>query len=76
MGPEGVFLDVIGTKISRLLLPSTTGFTPPYRFVGLEISTARAESEWGSGLGFVYINSSFTFESCIVLSLITFNLHY
>jgi hypothetical protein len=53
---EKVFLDVLGTKILRLFLhpihvTSTSGFYSPLWFLGLEISTATAESEWG--LGFV-----------------------
>jgi hypothetical protein len=42
---------------------------PPHGFLGLEISAATAENRWG--LGFVYIISLFTFESSIVLSLIS-----
>jgi hypothetical protein len=43
-------------------------FIAPYGFLGLEISTATAESGWRPG--FLYINSLFIFESNIVLSLI------
>jgi hypothetical protein len=72
-------LDVIGTKILRLLLHAIHSHIHqlilllPYGFLGLEISTATAESGWG--LGFVYIISLFTFESSIVLSLITLYLY-
>jgi hypothetical protein len=70
--PEAVFLDVIGTKLWRLIanhchLSLPTDFTPPpmYGCHGLEISRATAESGWG--LGFVFIIFLFTFEGSIVL---------
>jgi hypothetical protein len=47
--------------------PPQADFTPPYGFLGLEISTATAESGWG--LVFVYIISLFTYVSLITLYL-------
>ncbi len=54
--PEGVFLDLIGTKnldnfCSMLYsqIPPSADFTPPHGFLGLEISTT-AECGWGIGL--------------------------
>ncbi len=50
----GVFLDVVGTKILRILLRAIYShlhqliLLPPLGFLGLEISTATAES--GRGL--------------------------
>jgi hypothetical protein len=38
-----------------------------FGFMGLDISTATAESRWG--LGFVYIITLFTFESSMVFFL-------
>jgi hypothetical protein len=75
--PEGVFLDVIGTINLKTFAPchsqspSPADFSPPYGFLGLDISNATAESGWE--LGFIYIISLFTFESGIALSLITLN---
>ncbi len=70
---EGVWLDIIGTKILRLLLHAIHSHLhqliqlSPYGFLGLEIS---AESRWGAWV-VVYIIFMFTFESNIVLYLIT-----
>jgi hypothetical protein len=75
--PEGIFLDVIGTVNLKTFAPchsqspSPADFSPPYGFLGLDISNATAESGWR--LGFVYIISLFTFERSIALSLITLN---
>ncbi len=60
-------LHAIHTNLRQLIL------LHPYGFLGLEISTAIAESRYG--LGFVYITSLFTFEGCIALSLNTLYLH-
>jgi hypothetical protein len=49
--------------------PPPADFTPPYGFLGLENSTATAES--GPGLGFVLHISLFTFNRSIGLSLLT-----
>jgi hypothetical protein len=71
---EGVFLDVIGTKILRRFLNAFHSHLHqlillfPYCFLGLDNPTATAKSSWV--LGFVYIISLFTFESSIVHSLI------
>jgi hypothetical protein len=43
------------------MLFTVADFTPPYGFLGLEISAATAESGWG--FGFVYIIFLFTCES-------------
>ena len=73
--PECAFLGVIGTKTLRLLLHSISSHLhqvilhPRYGFLELENSTATVESGWR--LGFAYVISLFTFESSIVLSLIT-----
>ncbi len=64
--PEGIFLDVSGTKLlswyfcSMLFATISTSwfYYPPYGFLGLEISTSTAESSLG--LGFVYIISLFS----------------
>jgi hypothetical protein len=72
---EGVFLDVIGTKILILLLHAVHShlhlwiLLPHMVFLDLDFYSATAES-WCE-LGFVYIISLFTFESSIVLSLVT-----
>jgi hypothetical protein len=58
-------LHAIHIHLQQLILPPP----PRHGFLGLEISTATAESRWG--LGFVYILSLFTFQSSIVISLIT-----
>jgi hypothetical protein len=50
--------------------PPPADFTPPYGFLGLEISTATAES--GCGLGFVYIIFLFTYERSIGFLLLHF----
>ncbi len=73
--PERKFLNVIGTKILRLLLHSVRShlhqliLLSPLWFLGLEISTSTAESRWG--LGFVYIISlfscSFSYFSLFIL---------
>jgi hypothetical protein len=76
--PERVFLDVIETKILRLLPHAIhsrlhkliSAPPPPLDFLGLEISTATAKSRVMALL--CYIISLFTFESNIVLSLFTF----
>ncbi len=71
----GKFLDVIGTKILRLLLHCIHShlhqliLLTPLGFLRLELCTATDESTWE--LGFVCIISLFTFESSILLSLIT-----
>jgi hypothetical protein len=52
--------------------PSPADFNPPCGFLGLEISTATAES---GCLGFVYIISLLPFKSCIFLSLIPLYLY-
>jgi hypothetical protein len=76
--PEGIFLDVIGTINLKTFAPchsqspSPADFSPPYGFLGLDISTATAESGWG--LGFIYIISSFTFK--ITVALFFFLLHF
>jgi hypothetical protein len=44
--PKGIFFDLTWAKNLKT-------FTPPNGFLGLEIPTATAESQWG--LGFVYI---------------------
>jgi hypothetical protein len=76
-GAEGIFLSVIGTKAWRLLLQAIHNHLHHLillnDFLGLEISTQTAESRWR--LRFVYIISLFTFESNIVLSLVTLYLH-
>jgi hypothetical protein len=51
----------------------TSRFYSPQGFLGLEISTATAESGWR--LGFVFVIYVFIFESSIVLSLITLYFH-
>ncbi len=66
---EGVFLGVFGTKILRVLLrvftvTITSCFTPP-----------PPPPQCFPQLGFVYNFSLFTFESSIVLSLITLYLY-
>jgi hypothetical protein len=68
---EAVFLKVIGTQILRLLLHAIHSHLSPLYIsnLGLEISTATAESGWR--LGFVYINSLFTFLSNTVISYYT-----
>jgi hypothetical protein len=53
--------------------PPTANFTPPYGFLGLHKFTATAEN--GQGAWFSYIISLFTFQSSIVLSLITIYLN-
>jgi hypothetical protein len=70
--PEGVFLDVIGTEILRLLNHAIQSHLQqrillPYGFLGLEISTAIAESREGvgGGLGIINIISLLTFKSSI-----------
>ncbi len=71
---EGVFLDVIGTKILRFMLhvysqsPPAADFTPPYGFLGLEISTTTAESGWR--LGFDYIISSLPLKIALFFLLL------
>jgi hypothetical protein len=66
-------MAVSGTKLCKLLFHAIQSHLhqrivfPPFGFLGLEISTATAESGWG--LGFVYIISLFTFESTVALFL-------
>jgi hypothetical protein len=72
---EGVFLDIIRTKILRLVLHAIHSHLhqliytppPPHGFLELDVSTAIAESRWG--LGFVYIISLLILEVSIVISL-------
>ncbi len=67
---EGVFLDVIGTKILMNCYIFNQLVYSPYGFIVLEISAQTAESRWE--LGFVHIISLLTFNNSIVLSLTLF----
>jgi hypothetical protein len=75
---EGELLDVIETKILRLLPHAIHShlhqlISSLHGFLGLENSTATVESRWG--LGFVYIISLFTLESSIAFSPIILYLY-
>ncbi len=74
-----VFMDVIGTKILRLLLHDVhihlhhLIFGHPPWFLGLEISTAKAESRWG--LGVVLIISLFTLKVALSFFFLHLKVH-
>jgi hypothetical protein len=67
-----ICIFVLGQQILRLLLHAIHSHLqqlilstpPPHGFLGLDITTATAESRLG--LGFVYIISVFTFNSSII----------
>ncbi len=65
-------IETFGTYV-LFTVTATSEIYSPYVFLGLEISTAIAESMWR--FDFVYIISLFTFDSSIVLSLITIYLY-